>query len=103
MEFSEIMGRIAYMEGLREDQEIASCLGLSKQSYAGYKSRGTVPLVEIVSYCIKKGRSVDQVLFGTEPPYANRDLLEENKILTEKFKTVENLLIISMKGGREAA
>ena len=100
MEFSEIMGRVAYMEGLREDQEIAACLGLSKQSYAGYKSRGSVPLVEIVSYCIKKGRSVDQVLFGVDPPYANRDLLEENKILTEKFKPVENLLIISMgKGG----
>jgi hypothetical protein len=100
MEFLEIMGRVAYMEGLREDQEIAACLGLSKQSYAGYKSRGSVPLVEIVSYCIKKGRSVDQVLFGVDPPYANRDLLEENKILTEKFKTVENLLIISMgKGG----
>ena len=100
MEVSEIMGRVAYMEGLREDQEIAACLGLSKQSYAGYKSRGSVPLVEIVSYCIKKGRSVDQVLFGVDPPYANRDLLEENKILTEKFKTVENLLIISMgKGG----
>ena len=94
------MGRVAYMEGLREDQEIAACLGLSKQSYAGYKSRGSVPLDEIVSYCIKKGRSVDQVLFGIDPPYANRDLLEENKILTEKFKTVENLLIISMgKGG----
>ena len=94
------MGRVAYMEGLREDQEIAACLGLSKQSYAGYKSRGSVPLDEIVSYCIKKGRSVDQVLFGVDPPYANRDLLEENKILTEKFKTVENLLIISMgKGG----
>ena len=94
------MGRVAYMEGLREDQEIAACLGLSKQSYAGYKSRGSVPLVEIVCYCIKKGRSVDQVLFGVDPPYANRDLLEENKILTEKFKTVENLLIISMgKGG----
>ena len=94
------MGRVAYMEGLREDQEIAACLGLSKQSYAGYKSRGSVPLVEIVSYCIKKGRSVDQVLFGIDPPYANRDLLKENEILTEKFKTVENLLIISMgKGG----
>ena len=100
MEFSEIMGRVAYMEGLREDQEIASCLGLSKQSYAGYKSRGSVPLVEIVSYCIKKGRSVDQVLFGVDPPYVDRNLLEENKILTENFKTVENLLIISMgKGG----
>ena len=100
MEFSEIMGRVAYMEGLREDQEIASCLGLSKQSYAGYKSRGSVPLVEIVSYCIKKGRSVDQVLFGVDPPYVDRNLLEENKILTEKFKPVENLLIISMgKGG----
>ena len=100
MEFSEIMGRVAYMEGLREDQEIASCLGLSKQSYAGYKSRGSVPLVEIVSYCIKKGTSVDQVLFGVDPPYVDRNLLEENKILTEKFKTVENLLIISMgKGG----
>ena len=96
------MGRVAYMEGLREDQEIAACLGLSKQSYAGYKSRGSVPLDEIVSYCIKKGRSVDQVLFGVDPPYANRDLLEENKILTEKFKTVENLLIISMgKGGSD--
>ena len=96
------MGRVAYMEGLREDQEIAACLGLSKQSYAGYKSRGSVPLVEIVSYCIKKGRSVEQVLFGVDPPYANRDLLEENKILTEKFKTVENLLIISMgKGGSD--
>jgi len=103
MEFSEIMGRIAHMEGLREDQEIAACLGLSKQSYAGYKRRGKPPLDEIVSYCIKKGRSVDQVLFGVDPPYANRDLLKENEILTEKFKTVENLLIISMKGGKEAA
>ena len=103
MEFSEIMGRIAYMEGFREDQEISACLGLSKQSYEGYKSRDRIPLEEIVSYCIKKKKSVDQVLFGIDPPNVDRDLLKENEILTEKFKTVESLLITSMKGGREAA
>ena len=103
MDFKEIMERIAHMEGVHEDQEIAACLEMTKQSYAGYKRRGTLPLEEIVSYCIKKGKSGDQVLFGGDPPYANRNLLKENEILTEKFKTLENLLIISMKGGREAA
>ena len=103
MEFKVVMKRIAHMEGVHEDQEIAACLQMTKQSYAGYKSRDRIPLEEIVSYCIKKKKSVDQVLFGIDPPNVDRDLLKENEILTEKFKTVESLLITSMKGGREVA
>ena len=86
------MDRIASTEGARSDGEIADCLELTKQSYAGYKKRGNVPLQEIVDYCIKYERSVDQVLFGTDPPYTNEDVKKENIELKAKLSAVKKVL-----------
>lgn len=93
MNFSKVMDRIARLEGARSDGEIADCLGQTKQSYAGYKKRGTVPLQEIIDYCIKNERSVDHVLFGTDPPYVNEDVKKENIELKARLKEVKQLLL----------
>lgn len=87
------MDRISQLEGLRSDGEIADQLALSKQSYGGYKKRGSLPLQEIIDYCIRNERSVDQVLFGTDPPYVNRDIEKENIELKAKLTEVKQLLL----------
>ncbi len=93
MNFLEVMDRIAALEGARSDQEIANCLGQTKQSYAGYKKRGSVPLQEVIDYCIKNERSVDHVLFGTDLPYVNKDLEKENIELKARLTEVKQLLL----------
>lgn len=93
MNFLEVMDRIAALEGARSDQEIANCLGQTKQSFAGYKKRGTVPLQEVIDYCIKNERSVDHVLFGNDLPYVNKDLEKENIELKAKLAEVKQLLL----------
>ena len=93
MNFSDVMDRIARLEGARSDGEIADYLGQTKQSFAGYKKRGTVPLQEVIDYCIKNERSVDHVLFGTDPPYVNRDIEKENIELKARLKEVKQLLL----------
>ena len=93
MNFSEVMDRIALLEGARSDGEIADHFGMTKQSFAGYKKRGTVPLQEVIDYCIKNERSVDHVLFGTDPPYVNKDLEKENIELKARLKEVKQLLL----------
>jgi len=87
------MDRIARLEGARSDGEIADHLEQTKQSYAGYKKRGTVPLQEVIDYCIRNERSVDQVLFGTDPPYVNEDVKKENIELKARLTEVKQLLL----------
>lgn len=96
MKFLEVMDRIAALEGARSDGEIADCLALTKQSYAGYKKRGTVPMNELIEYCIKYERSVDQILFGTDPPYVNKDVKKENIELKARLSEVKELLLITL-------
>ena len=93
MDFTKVMDRIAALEGARSDQEIANNLGQTKQSYAGYKKRGTVPLQEVIDYCLNNERSVDHVLFGTDLPYVNKDLEKENIELKAKLTEVKQLLL----------
>ena len=93
MNFLEVMDRIALLEGARSDQEVANCLGQTKQSFAGYKKRGTIPLQEVIDYCIKNERSVDHVLFGTDLPYVNKDLEKENIELKARLTEVKQLLL----------
>ena len=93
MNFLEVMDRIATLEGARSDQEIANCLGQTKQSFAGYKKRGSVPLQEVIDYCIKNERSVDHVLFGADLPYVNKDLEKENIELKARLTEVKQLLL----------
>ena len=93
MDFKKVMDRIAALEGARSDQEIANCLEQTKQSFAGYKKRGTVPLQEVIDYCIKNERSVDHVLFGTDLPYVNKDLEKENIELKARLIEVKQLLL----------
>mgnify|MGYP003113290880 FL=1 len=93
MDFTKVMDRIAALEGARSDQEIANCLGQTKQSFAGYKKRGSVPLQEVIDYCIKNERSVDHVLFGTDLPYVNKDLEKENIELKARLTEVKQLLL----------
>ena len=93
MNFLEVMDRIAALEGARSDQEIANCLGQTKQSFAGYKKRGSVPLQEVIDYCIKNERSVDHVLFGADLPYVNKDLEKENIELKARLTEVKQLLL----------
>ena len=55
------------IEGKVYDKDVASALGISKESLSHLKKRGSVPYEQISKFCAKRDISINWVLFGQVP------------------------------------
>ena len=62
LDFKEIIKNIKKIENLKHDKEVANILGLKNDNFSQYKTRNTVPIKNIVEYCLTNNLSIDEVL-----------------------------------------
>lgn len=65
MNFEAVIGRLKEASGNTTNRAIAEMLGMSEQNLSTYKTKKTVPLSQIVDWCIDNKISIDWVLNGT--------------------------------------
>ena len=93
MESKLVFNRLRNHVGVDRDDEVAELLGLSKQSYGGFKKRKKIPFEALAKYCLKHGISIDSILFGHDPgEKINEQLKIENERLKAKLEIVRELL-----------
>lgn len=63
----EIIDRIKHVKGLRDDDEVASCLGMTKGNLSSYKTRQAIPFEYLSKFCRQEGLSLDWLLTGEGP------------------------------------
>lgn len=71
--FFHIIDKLKRINGLQYDDEVAQLLGLKKSNFSDYKTRGVIPVKQIVAYCIKNDISIDSILI--ERPSTTPSLL----------------------------
>ena len=64
MDFESIIKRIKELKGIRDDQEVASLLGLSKGAFSERKRRGSIPKKELELFCSRDSINIDWLLSG---------------------------------------
>lgn len=67
--FSQIIGRVKTVKGLKSDKSVAELLGMNRTALASHKSRDTVPLVALLKLCVDEGISFDWLLTGEGEVY----------------------------------
>jgi phage repressor protein C with HTH and peptisase S24 domain len=73
------------------DKDVASALGLSKESLTHFKKRNSIPYEQIAYFCAKKKISINWLLFDQEPKS-----LEEQ---TEKYSRIKYFKDINASAG----
>jgi hypothetical protein len=76
--FEEIAERIKKALSIKKDGDLARMMGLSPQSFYGFKKKG-FPMGKLILFAYAHGISTDWLFFG-KPPVDNLDRLE--KIIT---------------------
>lgn len=61
-EFNMVILRLKCALGLLQDQEIASALSISKESFAARKKRGSLPKDKIELLCLRRGIDPSTIL-----------------------------------------
>ena len=93
MEAKSVFNRLRNHAGAERDDVVAELLGLSKQSYGGFKARGKIRFEALAEYCQHNGISIDSILFGHDPgEKINEQLKIENERLKAKLEIVLELL-----------
>jgi hypothetical protein len=64
MDFESIIERIKKLKGLRDDQEVAALLGLTKGAFSERKRRGSIPKKELELFCERESINIDWLLTG---------------------------------------
>ena len=80
----EIIEAIKSLKNVHTDMEVANLLGIQPKTLTVAKSRGSIPLNELVDFCVKEGISLDWLFLELgEPLYKNK---EEEELLRIKLK-----------------
>jgi SOS-response transcriptional repressor LexA len=63
----QIIHRMREVIGARNDGLVGEFVGASKQAVYNWKNRGSIPIEYCVKFCVKTGRSMDWLIFVSEP------------------------------------
>lgn len=61
-----IIHRMRGAIGAKNDGHVGEFLGTSKQAVYNWKNRGSIPIEYCVKFCVKTGRSLDWLIFGSD-------------------------------------
>jgi hypothetical protein len=73
--FEEIAERIKKALSIKKDGDLARMMGLTPQSFYGFKKKG-FPMERLIFFAYEHGISTDWLFFG-KPPVGKLDLLEK--------------------------
>ncbi|WP_342632113.1 LexA family transcriptional regulator [Marinobacter alkaliphilus] len=62
----QIIHRMRDAIGARNDGAVGEFVGASKQAVYNWKNRGSIPIEYCVKFCVKTGKSLDWLIFGSE-------------------------------------
>lgn len=89
IEIKNILERIKKKLKLKSDKEVAEIMGVPQQNITNWKSRNTIPYLEIISLCLLKNINLIYILTGekNEKINDNNENLSKNEIeLIQKIK-----------------
>lgn len=94
----EIIDRIKDRKGLRDDDEVAYVLGMTKGNLSSYKTRGAIPYYYLSKFCRQEGLSIDWLLTGEGPMRRGpvpAEMIPEN---TSLYNNVRKLDVFTLSG-----
>lgn len=62
----KIIHRMRDAIGARNDGAVGEFVGASKQAVYNWKNRGSIPIEYCVKFCVKTGKSLDWLIFGSD-------------------------------------
>ena len=94
----EIIDRIKQHKGLRDDDEVASALGMTKGNLSSYKTRQAIPYEYLSKFCRQERLSLDWLLTGEGPMRrepSRVEIVAENHAL---YNNVRKLDVFTLAG-----
>lgn len=89
IEIKNILERIKKKLKLKSDKEVAEIMGVPQQNITNWKSRNTIPYLEIISLCLLKNINLIYILTGEKDEKINdndKDLSRNEIELIQKIK-----------------
>lgn len=89
--FSKIVDIIKELKGLKNDYEVAELLNIKQNTISTNKTRNSIPIKKITSFCDKEGISLDWLLHNKGPMKIAKTSYQENHTPLNSVMLSENM------------